>query len=91
MSLSKTYLEQHADSARNGRGTDKADYETFGRQVAELIMREASKSDAVKVGEAEKVELSNLTATLRQNTALICVDVQVCAPIVGCITAHVGA
>jgi hypothetical protein len=85
------YLNEHADSARNGRGVDKADYESFGRSVAELIMREAAASPSLKSGAQQTVEVKELTATLKQNEALICVDVQVCAPIVGCVTAHVGA
>lgn len=90
MALTKSYLEQHADTARDGRGSDTADYETFGRQIAELLLREASTAEALKAGEAETVQLSNLTATLRQSESLVCVDVQVCVPFLGCVTSHVG-
>jgi hypothetical protein len=88
MGLTKQYLEEHAKRAKNKSPSDTSDYEAFGRAVADLVMRTAATSDAVKQGEAQKVELTGLTATLQQNL-LVCVDVQVCTPL-GCVTAHVG-
>jgi hypothetical protein len=90
MSLSKTYLDEHANNARGRRGRDGANYEVFGRAVAELLMREAARAEPLKAGEAEKIELSGITATLTQNKANVCVTITVCAPMIGSITAHVG-
>lgn len=92
MGLTKKYLVDHASTAKIKSAGQKCDYEAFGRAVADLIMRSAADSDALKDGgEVDKIDLSGITITLTENHTDICVDVQVCLPVVGCTTAHIGA
>lgn len=83
MALTQKYLEEHAANAQN--------YETIGRNIAALILREASAklaSDGTDTVESTDI---NLTVKLTQYLPMLCVKAEVCAPFVGCTSIHVGA
>ena len=91
MGLTAKYLDQHAQNATDATKGDKAAYEKFGRDMAQLLMKNASKSqDVYGDKEVKTVALSGISATLSQQVSLICVDITVHTPL-GDVTAHIGA
>lgn len=88
--LTQQYLEEHANNVKSGKGKDKNDYEAFGREIAELLMRTAAQDNSLKT--SSTVEEVNFTATVKitQMKSLLCVRGEVCTPL-GCVSAHVGA
>jgi hypothetical protein len=83
--LTQSYLEEHADNAKNNKST-KSDYESFGRAVAELILREGAKQ--VQGGGKETVTFK-ADVTLSKNHQKLCVTGKICVAGI-CVDGHVG-
>jgi hypothetical protein len=92
-SFDANYVRQHRQKVH--------DYESFGRAIAELLLR-AAEEQLQKVGAqsgplklSADVTISPIPATqasaqLGVSQLAACVDVQVCVPLVGCSSVHVG-
>lgn len=90
MPLTRQYLEDHARSASERKGTDTSDYESFGRAVAALIMKESANSKELDKGDVKELKLTGTTISVSENASLACVEIEICLPFIGCSKAHVG-
>jgi hypothetical protein len=78
--LTVKYIDDHM----NFNDTSALD---LGKKIGELVLKEA-KEQIIKNGDTESLKLEG-TFTLKSFNG-ICVDAQVCFPIIGCITTHIG-
>ena len=86
--LNREYLISHADSARDGKDKDTSNYEQFGRQVAELLLRSAADNLSNEKDAANELHI-DATVHLTAVSTTACVKTEICTPF-GCVSAHVG-
>lgn len=84
--LTAKYLNEHAEGAKTG---SQSDYEAFGREVAELLLRSAAQSPSLRDSSSAEVVSEIATVRMQQNVAGVCVEIEICTPF-GCLKKHIG-
>ena len=83
MPLTKQYLLQHANNIES--------YDAIGRQISAFILRAAAEHENIRDNKSvDSIELQ-MTAKLKAYEPSICVSVEICLPLIGCTTIHIGA